>query len=75
VDGADFLKWIRDESPYPLSQSDPDDWQANFGNSSLAATVSIPEPSTLLLGALAAVGLLVRRSVIGRVKTGHLWAR
>jgi hypothetical protein len=75
VDGADFLKWQRSELTNPPSQSDLDDWQVYFGNFALAATASIPEPSTLLLGTLAAVGLLVRRSVIGRVKTGHLWAR
>jgi len=38
VDGADFLNWQRGESPYPLSQSDLADWEANYGtvNSQLA---------------------------------------
>jgi hypothetical protein len=30
-DGADFLAWQRGELPIPLSQSDLDEWQANFG--------------------------------------------
>lgn len=62
VDGFDFLKWQRGESPIPLSQSDLADCRANFGNPSLAATAGIPEPSTLLLGAMAVVGLLMRRT-------------
>ena len=31
VDGFDFLKWQRGESPNPLSESDPADWEANYG--------------------------------------------
>ena len=31
VDGFDFIKWQRGESPNPLSQSDLDDWEANYG--------------------------------------------
>ncbi|MFB3107176.1 MAG: hypothetical protein ACE1ZA_19950, partial [Pseudomonadales bacterium] len=31
VDGFDFLKWQRGESPNPLSQSDLDAWEANYG--------------------------------------------
>lgn len=58
-DGADFLVWQRGDSPFP--GTDLADWTANFGNISTAitATASIPEPSTLLVGALAAVGQLV----------------
>ena len=33
VDGHDFLKWQRGESPNPLSQSDLADWEANYGTS------------------------------------------
>jgi len=33
VDGLDFLKWQRGESPNPLSQSDLADWEANYGTS------------------------------------------
>ena len=31
VDGYNFLKWQRGESPNPLSQSDLADWEANYG--------------------------------------------
>jgi hypothetical protein len=64
VDGQDFLKWQRGEVSNPPSAEDLALWQANFGNSWTlsSATASIPEPNSLLLGALAAVGLLVIRS-------------
>ncbi len=68
VDGADFLKWQRGESPAPLSASDLALWEANFGTTTAPATssaTSVPEPSSLLLGSLAAVGLLLRRRVAG----------
>jgi sulfatase modifying factor 1 len=62
VDGADFLLWQRGESPVPLSQSDITKWESNYGFiSTLSLTASVPEPGTLLLGALAAVNLLVRK--------------
>ena len=62
VDGADFLAWQQGEVSNPPSQSDLDTWQASFGTSStLTTTASIPEASSLLLGALAAVGVLVWR--------------
>ena len=31
VDGDDFLKWQRGESPEPLSQSDLGDWETDYG--------------------------------------------
>jgi hypothetical protein len=51
VDGADFLRWQRGQSPSPLSQADLNVWRANFGQSLLAvpALSSVPEPSTALL--------------------------
>jgi hypothetical protein len=62
VDGADFLKWQRGELPNPLSASDLALWENQFGTTStLSATASIPEPSTLLLAALAALRLLMRK--------------
>jgi hypothetical protein len=61
VDGADFLLWQRGGSPNALSQSDLALWEDHFGITILTAAASIPEPSTLLLGTLAAVGLLLRR--------------
>lgn len=57
VDGADFLKWQRGESPNPLSRSDLAVWEANYGTvAPLAAASAVPEPSSLVL---IAVGLLV----------------
>lgn len=35
VDGADFLKWQRGESPEPLSQSDLGDWEIDYGTVSI----------------------------------------
>jgi hypothetical protein len=52
VDGADFLAWQRGESPDPLSASDLADWEANYGTPAspvVAATATVPEPSTSLL--------------------------
>ena len=59
VDGADFLRWQRGQSPTPLSQLDLAVWRANYGQSLLAlpATLPTPEPSTaflLLLGGAVA---------------------
>jgi hypothetical protein len=64
VDGFDFLKWQRGESFTPYSAMDYADWEANFGKVArpiVAATVEIPEPSALLLGAMASlVGISFR---------------
>ena len=65
VDGGDFLIWQRGESPNPLSSSDLDDWQANFGyvaGSITPASTTVPEPASivLLLSAFAC-GLRRRR--------------
>jgi len=55
VDGSDFLKWQRGESPVSLGAQDLADWQANYGSSTLspASSVTVPEPSTVILGLLA----------------------
>lgn len=51
VDGSDFLKWQRGESPAPLSVGDLELWQEGYGTSGLLAGVTaIPEP-----GAIAAL--------------------
>jgi hypothetical protein len=62
VDGADFLRWQRGQSPTPLSQADLNVWRNNFGQSllSLPTASSIPEPSTLALLSLGAIA--ARRS-------------
>jgi len=47
IDGADFLKWHRGESPIPYSQADLDDWKINFGGATPAfAAAVVPEPVT-----------------------------
>jgi hypothetical protein len=62
VDGNDFLKWQRGESPTSLSEADLDAWKANFGPSSLPTAAVAPEPATGALVVLLAglVGLAVR---------------
>ena len=52
VDGSDFLAWQRDLGVGNLS-----DWQTNYGTTTSlsAASTAVPEPSALLLGALASV--------------------
>lgn len=67
VDGADFLKWQRGESPNPTSAGDLATWQANFGaGGALASATAVPEPGSIGLGllgaALASFGLRRSRS-------------
>ena len=46
VNGFDFLSWQRGGSPDPLSSSDLDDWQANYGEQvSLVAAATGPTTS------------------------------
>ncbi len=57
VDGADFLKWQRGESPTPLSQSDLAAWQGDFGSTPSPTTIAlqaVPEPSCWMMLWLAA---------------------
>ena len=65
VDGFDFLKWQRGESPNgAYSTSDLSDWETNYGMVAplVAAASTVPEPNTLLLVALASLlGISVRR--------------
>jgi len=58
VDGADFLRWQRGQSPNPNSEQDLQKWQENQGSTTLPPTifVAVPEPATgflLLFGVLA----------------------
>ena len=62
VDGRDFLKWQRGESPNPFSSGDLSAWQGNYGFGSLAA-VSVPEPGCLVL-LLPIAFLLTRRNAV-----------
>jgi hypothetical protein len=58
VDGADFLKWQREPGVGTLAE-----WQTSYPTPPLtAAVVSVPEPSSLALVVLTALGLLSRRS-------------
>lgn len=62
VDGADFLRWQRGQSPTPLSQLDLNVWRSNYGQSILAipAISSAPEPSPSLLLSLGAIAVHFR---------------
>ena len=57
VDGFDFLTWQRGASPNPMSQSDLNAWQTNYGMvAPLAASATVvPEPGGLLILALGAM--------------------
>ena len=59
VDGHDFLKWQRGDSLVPLSATDLSKWQESYGNpAQFIATALVPEPHSLLLGAVAGLFLL-----------------
>jgi len=51
VDGADFLLWQRGETSDPLSNTDLNAWETQYGTSTPIATfsASVPEPTSLLL--------------------------
>jgi hypothetical protein len=53
VDGRDFLKWQRGETNPPLSSHALALWQSQYGMSIAAASVSVPEPSSILLSLIA----------------------
>jgi hypothetical protein len=62
VDGRDFLKWQRSDSPDPLSAGDLADWKSNYGNSNLTASATaVPEPDGLVLIVLTSVLAVVYR--------------
>jgi hypothetical protein len=67
VDGNDFLKWQRGESPNGLTQTDLDAWKANYGPNGLPAVAAVPEPATSVLVMLAAASVGCIRGV-GRSK-------
>ena len=61
VDGLDFLKWQRGESPDPLSAGDLALWEDQYGSPPpLAAASAVPEPTTCTL-TLAALCLAMSR--------------
>ena len=64
IDGFDFLKWQRGESPNPLSAEDLAVWQENFGSvasSALATPTGVPEPATGIILMLGMAAMLFRR--------------
>ncbi|MEX0610642.1 MAG: SUMF1/EgtB/PvdO family nonheme iron enzyme, partial [Pirellulales bacterium] len=64
VDAADYVVWRKNSG----TSEEYTIWRANFGNmlgSGSAIATSAPEPSTLLLGAMAGLGLLWRRRRAG----------
>jgi hypothetical protein len=61
VDGRDFLRWQRGQSPSPLSAGDLAQWKANYGAGPLAAITSVPEPSSVLLIACGLVLCTTRK--------------
>jgi hypothetical protein len=63
VDGRDFLRWQRKQSPNNGSLADRQAWQANYGyNGSLVAAQVVPEPTSLaILACIACIGSLSRK--------------
>jgi hypothetical protein len=66
VDGVDFARWQRGESPDPLSAEDLAAWEANYGATLAQQSASaVPEPSAgrLLLSTIVAAAcfILIRR--------------
>jgi hypothetical protein len=67
VDGADFLAWQRGEVSNPPSQSDLNDWQANFGavdRSAAATSTAVPEPATGIILLFGTMAMLFSRDVV-----------
>jgi hypothetical protein len=66
VDAADYVVWRKGVGT-TYTQDDYDAWRANFGTSLLAGSgaalpsaqplSAIPEPSTLMIGCIAAIGI------------------
>ena len=65
VNGSDFLKWQRGESPAPLSAPDLALWKAQFGSTTQVASVqAVPEPlaiTSAILAGLVAIYVSRRR--------------
>ena len=62
VDGTDFLRWQRGQSPSPLSASDLSTWNSTYGSSaSLSGVSAVPEPSTILVAGFGIAALAIQR--------------
>lgn len=67
VDGADFLKWQRNFGTPGYDAASLATWKANFGaTAAVSAAAAIPEPSTAVLGALAAGAIAACRRRLAR---------
>lgn len=67
IDGSDFLKWQRGESPNPMSTEDLALWKSQFGTTpALSAATTVPEPGSCLL--LALLGFTSTMSGMPRIR-------
>ncbi len=75
IDGNDFLRWQRGESPHPVSPIDLAAWEASFGKTLPLSAVSttVPEPTTGSGMILALLALLMsqRKLVWKKVRVVH----
>lgn len=63
VDGLDFLEWQQGDRPVPLSSTDLEDWEDNYGNFLTSANAAVvPEPSAISLSLLLALSALCSRN-------------
>jgi hypothetical protein len=56
VDGRDFLTWQRNPSV-----GDLEDWQTNYGASSLSASIAVPEPKAIAILLISVIGFFWTR--------------
>lgn len=76
VDGEDFLKWQRGESPEPHSASDLALWESNYGTPGpLVAVLTVPEPANCALFLVGALALASRRNRQAMPRAGHIGPR
>ncbi len=65
VDGRDFLIWQRGESTNgPLDAGDLADWQANYGETPDLSSITVPEPSGMLVMAFGMAVVALRPRVL-----------
>ena len=63
VDGADFLRWQRGQSPHSLGTADWAAWVTSFGQPlAVSAGAPVPEPAGWTLAAMTLAGCAMRRA-------------